>query len=125
MSASICYARHLVTGFFYVRKYGKPVVLVACDNVVGRGSARSIGDLNVYNILKKVSSCFESFGGHKSAAGFSILPENIAEFEKKLLIDSLRKSKGNIKNSAKQIGITVRKFSYKADKYNIKYKEYR
>ncbi|MCP3899850.1 MAG: GAF domain-containing protein, partial [Desulfobacteraceae bacterium] len=49
----------------------------------------------------------------------------VSEFEKKLLIDSLRKSKGNIKNSAKQIGITVRKFSYKADKYNIKYKEFR
>jgi Nif-specific regulatory protein len=49
----------------------------------------------------------------------------VTEFEKKILINSLRRTKGNIKNSAKQIGLTVRKFSYKADKYNIKYKEYR
>ncbi|MCK5541973.1 MAG: sigma 54-interacting transcriptional regulator [Desulfobacterales bacterium] len=56
----------------------------------------------------------------------SLLFENsVAAFEKKILIDSLGKTKGNIKNSAKQIGITVRKFSYKADKYNIKYKKYR
>ncbi|MCP3900178.1 MAG: AAA family ATPase, partial [Desulfobacteraceae bacterium] len=54
-----------------------------------------------------------------------LFEHSVAEFEKKLLIDSLRKSKGNIKNSAKQIGITVRKFSYKAEKYNINYKEYR
>jgi Nif-specific regulatory protein len=50
---------------------------------------------------------------------------SIAEFEKKILIDSLKRTKGNIKNSANQIGLTVRKFSYKTDKYNIKYKEYR
>ena len=50
---------------------------------------------------------------------------SVAEYEKKILIDSLRRTKGNIKNSAKQIALTVRKFSYKADKYNINYKEYR
>ncbi len=54
-----------------------------------------------------------------------LFEHSVAEFEKKLLIDSLRQTKGNIKNSAKQIGITVRKFSYKAEKYNINYKEYR
>ncbi len=51
--------------------------------------------------------------------------QSIAEFEKKILIDSLKKTKGNIKNSAKHIGLTVRKFSYKANKYKISYKDYR
>ncbi len=54
-----------------------------------------------------------------------LFDQSIAEFEKKILIDSLKNTKGNIKNSARQVGITVRKFSYKADKYNIKYKDYR
>ncbi len=50
---------------------------------------------------------------------------SIAEFEKKILIDSLKRTKGNIKNSATRIGLTVRKFSYKAARYKINYKEYR
>jgi len=49
----------------------------------------------------------------------------VAEFEKKILINALKKNRGNIKNSADQIGITVRKFSYKAEKYKINYKDYR
>ncbi|MCD4743207.1 MAG: sigma 54-interacting transcriptional regulator [Desulfobacteraceae bacterium] len=54
-----------------------------------------------------------------------LFDQSVAEFEKKIIIDALKKTKGNIKKSASQIGITVRKFSYKADKYNIQYKEYR
>ena len=54
-----------------------------------------------------------------------LFDQSISEFEKKLIIDALKKTKGNIKNSAKHVGITVRKFAYKADKYNIRYKDYR
>jgi Nif-specific regulatory protein len=40
-------------------------------------------------------------------------------------MDSLKNTRGNIKQAAKLIGITVRKFSYKADRYHIDYKDYR
>ncbi|THB75671.1 MAG: GAF domain-containing protein [Desulfobacteraceae bacterium] len=49
----------------------------------------------------------------------------IANLEKEILIDSLKNTKGNIKQAAKLIGITVRKFSYKAAKYEISYKTFR
>jgi len=41
------------------------------------------------------------------------------------LMDSLKNTRGNIKKAANLIGITIRKFSYKAAKYNINYKYYR
>jgi len=40
-------------------------------------------------------------------------------------MDALKNTRGNIKKAAKLIGITVRKFSYKAARYNIGYKDFR
>ncbi|MFH2093710.1 MAG: sigma 54-interacting transcriptional regulator [Pseudomonadota bacterium] len=53
------------------------------------------------------------------------LEDAVAHLEKEILMDSLKNTKGNINKAAKLIGITVRKFSYKADNYNINYKDYR
>ena len=39
--------------------------------------------------------------------------------------NALKNTKGNIKKASKLINTTVRKFSYKAEKYNINYKDYR
>ena len=53
------------------------------DDVVGRGSARSVGNVDIQSI-ESVKSYFEKFGGHKQAAGFSIKQENFSEFKTKL-----------------------------------------
>jgi Nif-specific regulatory protein len=42
-----------------------------------------------------------------------------------MIIDSLKNTRGNIKKAAELIGTTVRKFAYKAGKYNVEYKDYR
>jgi Nif-specific regulatory protein len=49
----------------------------------------------------------------------------VESLEKEILMDALKNTKGNIKQAARQIQITVRKFSYKAAKYGINYKEFR
>ena len=53
------------------------------------------------------------------------LEEAIANLEKEMIIDSLKNNRGNISLAAKMLGTTVRKFSYKADRYKINYKDYR
>ncbi|MDA1354255.1 MAG: single-stranded-DNA-specific exonuclease RecJ [bacterium] len=73
-----------ITAAQLVRRYERPVVLVAVDDGVGRGSARSVPGVDIYSILKTVSHHMESFGGHHQAAGFKILPENIPAFEAEL-----------------------------------------
>ena len=63
--------------------------------------------------------------GTKSKTLPRSLEEAVVHLEKEILMDSLKNTKGNINKAAKLIGITVRKFSYKAAKYNILYKDYR
>ena len=68
-----------------VRKFVKPVVLVATKNGVGRGSARSIPGFDLYRGLKQCSTLLEGYGGHTLAAGLSIktgrLPDFVSRFE--------------------------------------------
>jgi single-stranded-DNA-specific exonuclease len=49
-----------------------------------KASARSAGDLNIFDELKKCEDLFLKFGGHKSAAGLSMPKENFAEFKKRM-----------------------------------------
>ncbi|MFO7760389.1 MAG: sigma-54 interaction domain-containing protein [Thermodesulfobacteriota bacterium] len=53
------------------------------------------------------------------------LDEAVAAMEREMLIDALKNNRGNISHSADMLGTTVRKFSYKANKYGINYKNYR
>ena len=68
-----------------VEAYGKPVFVIADDGSMARGSARSIPGVNIYAILKKVEGHCERFGGHKQAAGFSVLSSHINAFREALL----------------------------------------
>lgn len=53
------------------------------------------------------------------------LEEAVAKLEKEMLIDSLKNTRGNITQSASLLKTTVRKFAYKAKRYDIDYREYR
>ena len=62
-------------------RYHRPVVLIAVDeNGVGRGSARSGDGFDMVGALSVCQGLLERFGGHRAAAGFTILEENIAAF---------------------------------------------
>ena len=70
-----------ITASKLVDRYAKPVVIVAIDDHIARGSARTFGDVNMYSLLKQAQSFFNKFGGHKQAAGFSLLPEKFLAFK--------------------------------------------
>ncbi|MFP4040453.1 MAG: sigma-54 interaction domain-containing protein [Desulfosudaceae bacterium] len=53
------------------------------------------------------------------------LDEAVAAVEQESLIDALKNTRGNISQAAEMLGTTVRKFSYKAQKYGIDYRTYR
>jgi Nif-specific regulatory protein len=63
--------------------------------------------------------------GSKSKTLPLSLEAAVAHLEKEILMDSLKNTRGNINKAAKLIGITVRKYAYKAAKYHINYKDYR
>lgn len=53
------------------------------------------------------------------------LEERTAQFEKGIIIDSLKFTKGNITRSAEELGTTKRILSYKMSQFGIDYRDYR
>ena len=64
--------------------YYRPVVLIAVQNEVGKGSARSIPGLDLYAALRECRHLLEDFGGHAMAAGLTIRTENLIDFQRAL-----------------------------------------
>lgn len=64
-----------------MQKYFRPAVVIAIDGEIGKGSARSIPGLDLFNALQSCRDCLESFGGHSMAAGLSIRTEKLEEFQ--------------------------------------------
>lgn len=65
-----------------VEKTGKPTILLHTnpDTGVSKGSGRSIEALHLFEALSASEDTLIKFGGHKMAAGLSILTENLADF---------------------------------------------
>jgi Nif-specific regulatory protein len=53
------------------------------------------------------------------------LEESVANLEREMIIDALKNTQGNMAKAAKLLHITERKFSYKANKYGVRYRTYR
>jgi single-stranded-DNA-specific exonuclease len=63
-----------------VERFNRPVVLVAGSGEGWKGSGRSIGGFDLHGALAACAAHLERFGGHRAAAGLSILPENLEAF---------------------------------------------
>lgn len=58
-------------------KYHRPSVILSTDGEVAKGSARSVGEISIFDALNSCKDLFLGFGGHKQAAGLSINHENV------------------------------------------------
>ena len=63
-----------------VERYHRPVVLLAGGEGLWKGSGRSIPSFDLHASLGACAQFLERFGGHRAAAGLSILPEWIEPF---------------------------------------------
>ncbi len=63
-----------------VEAYYKPTILISLNSNLGKGSARSIQSIHIYETLKSLSEYLVGFGGHKLAAGLVIRTENLDIF---------------------------------------------
>lgn len=64
----------------------KPVIMLAQEEGILRGSARSIENFDIFKALNAHRELFIAFGGHKQAAGMTLSLENV-EAVKKAMID--------------------------------------
>ncbi len=68
-----------------VERYYRPCILIAVEDEVGVGSARSIKGFSIYEALKYCSDLLQKFGGHEQAAGFSLAKADIEKLRQQLL----------------------------------------
>lgn len=69
-----------------VETFGVPAVVLtnAEEKGIVKGSARTAGELNLFEALEQCKDLFIKFGGHKAAAGMSLKKENVPAFQKRL-----------------------------------------
>ena len=63
-----------------VDKFGKPAIVLSIDGQNAKGSARSIGDVSIYELIKESEHLLTKFGGHKMAAGLGLKSKDIDAF---------------------------------------------
>lgn len=63
-----------------VEQFGRPAIVLSIEDGVAKGSARSIGEVSIYELIKANEQLLTKFGGHKMAAGLGLLEENIDAF---------------------------------------------
>ena len=64
-----------------IETYYRPTVVLCNDGEFITGSVRSVKGFDVHEILVEIEDIFERFGGHKYAAGVTLLPMKLEEFK--------------------------------------------
>lgn len=63
-----------------VDKYFRPAIIINSASDPAQGSARSVPGFDILAAISACSKHLVTFGGHKSAAGITVKPENISRF---------------------------------------------
>ena len=66
-----------------IETYYRPTIVFTKSGEKLAGSVRSVQDFDVYEALEQCSEYIDQFGGHKYAAGLTILPKNYLPFKEK------------------------------------------
>ena len=64
-----------------VDRLKKPAIVLSIDGDTAKGSARSLGEVDIFDLIDQNRSFLEKFGGHKMAAGLSLKVENLQRFK--------------------------------------------
>ena len=69
-------------------EFSRPAIIISFDeDGIGKGSARSIPNLDLYEALSNASQFLEGFGGHPMAAGLTVREDSFENFKSVFLIN--------------------------------------
>lgn len=63
-----------------VNHFQKPAIVLSIHNGIAKGSGRSIGNVDLYSLIKSQEEHLQKFGGHKMAAGLSMSESAVEAF---------------------------------------------
>lgn len=69
-----------------VERYCRPVILMNEEGDILKGSARSVGEFNIFEAISSTQDHLINFGGHKQAAGLKLTIETYDAFYEALLV---------------------------------------
>lgn len=67
-----------------MEEFSRPVIMIAMNNGIGKGSGRNQGDFDFSKILFDCSDLLIRYGGHQQVAGITISAENIDLFNQRI-----------------------------------------
>ncbi len=65
-------------------EFKKPAIIFSITETIAKGSARSYGEINIFELIKSQSDKLIGFGGHAKAAGLSIHKDKLEHFKSAL-----------------------------------------
>ncbi len=68
------------------RSYGVPAFLFSIEDGVAKGSARSVGTVDLFKATEASAATIQRFGGHAAAVGLTLAAEDLETFEHDLLV---------------------------------------
>ena len=71
-----------------VEEFKKPAIVFSIKDGIAKASARSLGEVNLYNLIATQKDILLGFGGHKLAAGLGLKVENLELFKKNINIEA-------------------------------------
>ena len=70
--------------------FERPSIVLSIDDSIAKGSARSIGNVNIYKLIKENETHLNKFGGHKMAAGLSLNENRVKKFKDSINLSALK-----------------------------------
>jgi single-stranded-DNA-specific exonuclease len=65
-------------------RFFRPTIIISSEKDICKGSGRSVGNFHLVEALSECEGLLNEYGGHKRAAGFSILKKNIEPFRNRI-----------------------------------------
>jgi len=67
-----------------VNHFERPAIVLSIKDGIAKGSARSLGNIDIYKLIKENKQYLTKFGGHKMAAGLGLEEKNIEIFKESI-----------------------------------------
>lgn len=73
-----------ITASKITERFNVPSIIISIEDKIGKGSARSVMGLNIFEAISQCEELLLGFGGHEMAAGLTIEESSIGKFRKKI-----------------------------------------
>jgi len=74
-------------------KFNKPAIVFSIQDTEAKASGRSVGDVNLFELIKDSSHLLTKFGGHRAAAGLGCKVDKLEEFKNSINLQTKKLDK--------------------------------